>query len=307
MQQTAMPPRTAVSPHPVDSRSLVPKSAEPLPNDVFLLRRQHGRLRKLELIDLNGHVQRVLSESKDSIKALLTPDRRSVLYVRRLGTNRYSLHGMSADGKEDRALFTGKSASCPILNRPTVRADGLLVIPCQFVEHGPRVLSVMTLDGRLIQVLDRGWLGDPTFTRDGQSVIYWRADANDDSRAQAGVLVSVPVDGSAKPTPITRKVSGEYGDPACSPTDDVLVTNRFSGGEGGITSLDLRNRSVAQPVQLTQDFSDQGLSWSPDGSQILFRRQSGDGSDIYLFSFGGGVRLVLHNSGYSANPIWTAR
>jgi hypothetical protein len=34
----------------------------------------------------------------------------------------YSLHAMSADGKEDRALFRYRSKSCSILNRPGIRA-----------------------------------------------------------------------------------------------------------------------------------------------------------------------------------------
>jgi hypothetical protein len=293
-----LPPSAEPSPEDV-----LPRSGEPLPDDVFLLRRDHEGLRRIELIDLDGRVRRVLSKSKNTISAMLTPDRRSVLYLRRLDTDSYSLHAMSADGREDKALFTDGSPSCPILNRPVIR-DGLLVVPCQSVEHGPGLLNVMTLDGRLIRELDRGRLGDPAFTRDGRSVIYWRADVAD-SPAEMGTLVSARVDGSTKPTPITSSRDGEYGDPACSPSNDVVVTRRLSRDNGGLFLLGFANHA-SPPSQLTFDSSDQGFSWSPDGSRILFRRESERGSDIYLFD-NGKIRRVLHNPGYSANPVWTAR
>jgi hypothetical protein len=304
-QSAAVKPPAADNPTPSKVRRQLPQSAEPLSDDVFLLRRDDHGSRKVELVALDGRVIRILSDDEDNKAALLTPDRKSVLYLRRLDSG-YSVHAMSVDGKEDRVLFRYRSKSCPILNRPVMRADGLLIVPCQLFKHGPTILNVMTLEGRRVRILDRGRLGDASLTHDGRSVIYWRADAKDNNAA-GGVLVSARVDGSGRPRPITSAAEGVYSDPVCSPTDDVVVARRLSGGQRGIVSLKLTNRSSTHARQLTHASFDQGLSWSPDGSQILFRRQWVSGSDINLLTIGGAIRLILHSPGYSANPVWTAR
>ena len=59
---------------------------------------------------------------------------------------------------------------------------------------------------------------------------------------------------------------------------------------------------------LTTGNADQGPSWSPDASQILFRRGTNQASDIYLMNADGtNEESVFHSEGYASEPVWTAQ
>ena len=168
----------------------------------------------------------------------------------------------------------------------------------------------MQLDGTLLRTLDEGMLGEPTVTRDGKWVVYWKAD-NEDAPADSGALFITPFAGTSKAIAITDPRDGWYADPACSPTADVVISLRLTArnkGSGlGLVSIDLAKGPGAEPVPLTQNPSDVGPSWAPDGSRFLFRRQMTPGSAVFLFDRNRGSRLVLRNWVYAASPIWTSR
>ena len=218
---------------------------------------------------------------------------------------------MSADGEGDQSLFSDGSADCPLLNRPAIGADDQLVVACAVTKGGRARLNVMSHDGRLLRMLDEGKLGEPSITRDGKSVVYWKAD-EENVRAKGGALFMTRVDGTSKPTPITDRTNGVYADAACSPTADVVVSRRLnekSEDEGlGLVSIDLTKNSGAEPDPLTSEGSDLGPSWSPDGSRILFRRELNLGSRVYrLNPETGDFTAILQNPGYAASPVWTSR
>ena len=180
---------------PASDRSLPPSVALPqaevaMPADELIWRRERNDVYTIERIGLDGEVRKVLATTKKAYAAVLTPDRRTLLYLQRgdkVGSP-MTLRAKSVDGDGDRALFADHSKSCAILNQPAIRADGLLAVVCQDYSEGPGALNLMTLDGQIVRELARGYVADPTFTRDGRSVVYSRAPR---AKAKGGTLIKV--------------------------------------------------------------------------------------------------------------------
>jgi Tol biopolymer transport system component len=93
--------------------------------------------------------------------------------------------------------------------------------------------------------------------------VYWRNDANVDG----GALYRAALDGSAPPAPITPGGELRDNDPAASPNGDLVAMTRTGAG---IWTVGL---GPGNPLkQLTAKSGDMDPSWSPDGTQITFKR-----------------------------------
>jgi serine/threonine-protein kinase len=299
---SATPTRTP-SPTPTPTVAL-PRSAEALPENTMVWRREDGGLWTIATVPVDGDDSTVLISGRSNRSVQLTPDRQTVLYLREFD-ERITLRAMSADGEQDRALFSDGSPDCPRMSRPTIRADGVLALFCAEASGGRGTLNVMSQDGTLLRVLDRGRIGDPTFTPDGKSIIYWRTEADG---GQGGALFRVPADGSDQPEEVLAAEEFEYTDPAISPDGDRMLASRSRGDTQEIVAVTLTGDPGTDVDRLTKGSLDQGPSWSPDGSKIIFRRGTDDESDLYVIKANGkGVRQVFHADGYASEPVWTAQ
>ena len=136
-------------------------------------------------------------------------------------------------------------------------------------------------------------------------VVYWRAGPTDGSAAELRI---VRLDGSDQRT----LLDGEDGELA-DPPGHRPPTCSSTGGPWGrqqllsVTVTDEPGRQAA-PAH-SRKYFDQGPSWSPDGTQIAFRRGIRQGQ---LADRDGRRRLERaessgSNDGYAASPVWTAR
>ena len=226
-RQTAAVPAsstsTSVSPSASESEtkdSGLPQSAEPLPDDTMVWRYADNERWTIATKAVGRDDTRELLSGRPNRSVQLTPDRRTILYMREDSNGRITLRAMAADGQQDRVLFQDGSKDCQRMSRPSVRADGLLALVCVNVPGGRGTLNLMSIDGTLIRVLDRGRLGDPTFTPDGEWVTYWRAGTAD---IEGGSLHQVRVDGSGDVEEILRGEDGEYSDPTWAPIGERLL------------------------------------------------------------------------------------
>jgi serine/threonine protein kinase len=296
----------------------LPRAERPLADDTMVWRGVDRGQWRIETIGVDGTPARTLRTGKQNRSVQLTPDRRTILYLRSeedkdTEQDKDTLHAMSADGKEDRPLFSEGSAWCPQLSRPVMRND-LLVGFCAAYEGGPGTLNVMTLDGKLVRKLDEGRIGDPTLSRDGKSVVYWRSNENYRcGKGKAGdncggALQVIGIDGSGKGLLIAG-ADGELSDPAWSPTGDTLAYRQSRDGANMIMTVDVIGRRVTNRKPLTSGNSDSGPSWSPDGSRIAFLRARGEDSELRVIGADrtGGRPVRLYSEGYVANPIWTGQ
>ncbi len=282
---------------------VLPQSDQPLPDDVFVWRHFDAEQWKIETASIDGTGGQLLLTARENRAALLSPDRRTILYLRELG-GVVTLRALSADGRTDKALFSDGSEDCPRLGRPALRADGTVLVVCYEKPRGTGKLNVMSLDGRVVRTLDEGRMGDPTLSPDGTLVVYWRAG---EEGAVGGRLRIARVDGSDRRTLVDGE-DGELADPAWSPTANVVVYRRAVDGTQQLLSVAVSDERAGKPRRLTSKQVDQGPSWSPDGSQIAFRRGSDKVSSLVVMaSDGSDERMFRQNQGYAASPIWTAR
>ena len=215
-----------------------------MPADELIWRRERDERYTIERIGLDGQVRKILTDTQQEYAASLTPDRRTLLYLRRVDKvgSLTTLRAKSVDGNGDRALFTDHSQACPILTQPAIRDDGLLAVVCQDNFEGPGSLRLMTLDGRLVHELARGYVADPTFTRDGQSVVYSKAPF---PKAKGGDLFKVSWTSGTRTVPITKGAVDT--DPVSSPTSDKIAFRRIDGDQSVIAVVDPSSGPDAQP------------------------------------------------------------
>ena len=293
-------------PPPPSSPALpdLPRSAEPLPDDVLVWRRELNGIWNVATVDVTEATTGVeLTVGDENGAQVISHDRRTVLYLRNRGSGGIDLHAVSADGSQDRILFSDGRPDCPRLRRPAWRADGLLAIPC-----GPELagdldtLNLLTLDGKLVRQLDEGFLGDPTFNADGTRLVYPKT--KDGDGADGGALYQVLVDGSAPPTRLTSDKLTQDDDPIFAPDEDVVAFSRSDGEKHWIATLDLTGPQPDELTELTPgDEVDRDPSWSPDGSELAFRR----GDDLYVVDRDGEDRVVIDTDENGTKPAWTTR
>jgi Tol biopolymer transport system component len=250
---------------PTAAAPILPRSAQPLGNDVIVWPHKVGDNWDITTMTTDGTLGTPLTDSPEEDNfPVISADRRTIVYLHRTSPTTRELHVMGADGTGDRPLFTTVPTGCADLTRPAFGGPTLqLVLPCLDPATGDTTLNLVSLDGTVVRVIDRGWLSDPAMTPDGRYVVYWRNDA----RQEGGAIFRAPLDGSGPPVPITPGGSVHDNDPAASPDGDVIAITR--AGQG-IWTVALGSGAA---TQLTKQGGDQDPSWSPDGSQITFKRQ----------------------------------
>jgi hypothetical protein len=295
-------------PTPTASLQGLPKSATPLRDDLLLWRWTHDGLQRVRVLNSRGGIGRRLTNSDDERAAVITHDRRTVLYVRDPVGGPRSLHAVSADGKKDQLLFSLGADVCPRLGRPALSADGVLVMACKGLPNDEAALTVVSLDGKVLRTLDRGKLDDPTFCEGGTTVVYWRnpPEATEDG----GALYRVDTDGRSEPSRLTNGEPGQDADPACSPDGDQVAFSHADGDRRWIGRIRVGADVQDRPDQLTFGADeDKAPSWSPDGSQLAFRRGPVRDSDLWIADLDRDRerKLVDNNGGQDADPAWTTR
>lgn len=86
------------------------------------------------------------------------------------------------------------------------------------------------------------------------------------------------------------------------PTEQLAFTG---GDQGGLYVVDV-NRQVSVPIfRMTAAAGQRGLSWSPDGSQIVFTALNGSDMEVYLIGADGQhLRNLSHSEGVDSAPTW---
>jgi TolB protein len=96
----------------------------------------------------------------------------------------------------------------------------------------------------------------------------------------------------------------ENTDPDWSPKEDLIVYSSLIGGNYQICTI--KPIPNAAPTQITKDSANKEQpSWSADGNQIIFSKQSGGGSKIYgMLKNGSFERQLFSYPGSQAYPRW---
>lgn len=286
----------------------LPRSAAPLGDDTIVWPRVRNGAWGIGATTLTGRQWTVAEDpALDSSFPVLSPDRRSVIYLRE-NTEQWSLRVAAADGSSDRALLTSLGG-CRRVQAPAWGPDDLLALPCQKSSGAGTALELVTLDGQIQRILDRGFLGDPTFSRDGRFIVYWRNTYGD---GDGGALYAISTDGTNRQQ-LTRGGNALDNDPVISPDGRSVAYRTKRKGKLVIASISLYypnlKGDLATPRVLSRgDVDEQEPSWSPDGKRIAFIHGLGDARNVYIMNADGtGRRPLVHDDQPDAAPAWSAR
>jgi Tol biopolymer transport system component len=287
-------PSVAASPTP--TAASLPRSAQPLANDVIVWPRLVDGNWDITTISTDGTVGAQLTNSPEEDNfPVVSPDRRTILYLHRTSPTSREVRVMGADGTGDRPLFATPPPGCTDVTRPAFNGPQLrLVLPC-LDAAGATTLLLVESDGTVVSTVDRGAVGDPAMAPDGLSVVYWRAaEAGQDG----GAIYWASLDGSSPPGPVTAGDDRD-NDPAFSPTDNVAA---FTRPGKGIWTVGLQ---VGNPLtQLTRGDGDMDASFSPDGTQITYKRRD----EVWIMDAdGGNQRRISVPGDVGTAAAWSPR
>jgi Tol biopolymer transport system component len=179
----------------------------------------------------------------------------------------------SADGR--RHAFSGTRTYLPRSQVFVVNARG----------DGLRQLTHERADGRLNYM--------ESWSADGRQIRFGRGTGTRLMNA----------DGSNK-----RRLSGPAADGDPSPSGQWVVVPRDGGVDGdlyGNPDLMVMRVDGSERRWLTRTGNNELIGWSPDGSRILYSRESGIGSGLYVIDADGSQRRRLTHNAKDVGASWS--
>jgi actin-like ATPase involved in cell morphogenesis len=312
-QQAAAPPSISSDPSitgqsPAVSEQAVPRSAVPLGTDTLVWPRMRGSVWGIGSLTLSGTEETLAQDpSLDSSFPVLSPDRRSVIYLRE-SAEQWALRIVAADGTADQTLLSSLPG-CRRVQTPAWGPDGLLALPCQKSSGAGTALQLVTIDGHVERILDRGFLGDPSFSEDGTTIVYWR---NDHGSGDGGSIYRISADGTDRER-LTEGGDAVDNDPVISPDGRTVAFRTKRNGRFVIATIPLSRSSPPEGVKKprilsTRDTDDAEPSWSSDGKRLAFVHGLGDARDLWVMNADGTGRQALTDDDLAdAAPAWSSR
>jgi dipeptidyl aminopeptidase/acylaminoacyl peptidase len=269
------------------------------------------------LVDLDGKdAKRLTTDAQSDYAPVVSPDRRTVVFVHRDGDRR-TLRVMATDGSGERDLFDPVPPQCEIASRPAWNPADPTQLAVACTDRDDREgLDLVRTDGVGIRPLpvQQPRVDDPAFSPDGRTLAYQAGPA---TSLDGGSIFSIDVTGG-KPKQLTRSAPGVDADPAWSPDGRTIAFRRRVPDNTRSGNLDVYLLPVdqSQPAQALVDGApdEQDPAWSPDGSQLLLKSDrtsawsdqvgatqiwllNADGSDLQRL-------IILGAEGETGPPAW---
>ena len=262
----------------------LPVAESPLSDDQLLVAagRSNENL-NIYRVDLrDGSSTRVTTGLGRKAGPSISEDRRSLIITEKdPEAETFQLRAVDpATGEDDDVLLENRPAVCARSMERPARSPAntdVVIVACLGETDLHNLVEIDLGTGRWSVLDTRMWLGDPTVSPDGEWVVYWAADEEDEEKVMGGTLWKLRlVDDSAAPQPLesTARAAGvEDSDAVFSPVDeDRLVFRRRTG----TADYDLWTRLLDDPSSeealVVGPDPDADPSYSPDGTRLAFKR-----------------------------------
>ena len=311
------PPSATETPSVEPSASVVlPQAPDPLPDSQMLVVLKRDDQRQIWVADTEADavLRRVTPAVKDAESPVLSPDRKTLVYVRTQNDDEDrendTLRVIGVDGRGDRRLLPDRSI-CPEPQRGAwdPMDDGArLVLACG--ELGDQSIKVVDVDGSNARTLASGTsVRSPAVSPDGEQVVYCAAREPD--APQSIWVVGI---GGGTATQLTR--GQKYSDcgPVWSP-DGFLIAFKRSTVATEHSEIWTMSGDGTNASQLTEGPAEKyAPTWSPDGRQVAFVSSNTDPEQrqfphIYSIDLGGGepTEFWPDTGGVQDSPTWHSR
>lgn len=277
---------------------------------------QVGPHTQLFTIEPNGSGITQVTHFKDGSEALnanWSPDGKRIAFERDYPYPHAVVDTMNADGS-NLLLLTPKAPLKTYLYDaiPVYAPDGKRLLVARNIAYtesnnGPRdhtELVLMTLNGRVLHrvtpYMPTGPNGNhfpdhPQFSPDGKRIVYVKKLG----RKSAGFVINVTGSGLKQVTPWALGVDDRID---WSPDGSlILFSNAHDDAHGIVSNIYTIHPDGTGLEQITHEkngsrISDKADSWSPDGKQIMFVRDTGPTSSLFVMNADGSETKQLTHS-----------
>jgi Tol biopolymer transport system component len=254
--------------------------------------------------------KRLTVGQEEDYGAVLSPDRRTIVYVHELEQGGPTeLRRMAVDGSHDEPLFEHEMTGCTKPGRPAwdPKEFTLLVIPCGDDQSSAH-LRLVSIDGvtvRPLPITDRARIEDVTFSPGGTEVAFWGGSRT----SGQGAIFTQFIDGHSEAEQITK--SGRDNGVAWSPDGELLAFSRGNDNGGREIFVKAPEADAEEKQLTTAGGVNEGPAWSPDGTMIAYSsdRQTADpsvqGEHWWVMTADGDDQQALETGGRSYDtPAW---
>ncbi|MGH6615580.1 Tol-Pal system beta propeller repeat protein TolB [Sphingomonas sp.] len=221
------------------------------------------RIKRLSIMDQDGANHRFLTNGQSIVLTpRFAPNQQTIVYMSYLN-DRPAIYVYDIGTGKQRLLVNNPSLTFS----PRVSPDGRSVVFSMAVAGNTDLYKVATSGGSPQRLTDAPGIDTaPSFSPDGRRIAF------ESDRSGAQQIYVMNADGSNQ-----QRISfgsGRYATPVWSPRGDLIAFTKIAGN----FRIGIMSSSGSGEKLLTDDWQDEGPSWSPNGRVLMFYRQGRGGA-----------------------------
>ncbi|MER2607134.1 MAG: Tol-Pal system beta propeller repeat protein TolB [Siculibacillus sp.] len=252
-----------------------------------------NRVKKLAIMDWDGANVRYLTRGQELVLTpRFSPSSQQIAYMAYgAGEPKVFILNVASGARQLLGDFPNMTFS------PRFAPDGnRLVFSMQ--KEGNANIFAMDLGGRGLNQLTNGAAIDtsPSYSPDGSQIVF-----ESDRGGQQQLYVMSASGGGAKRISFG---SGRYATPVWSPDPDNPFI-AFTKQEGGSFKIGVMKPDGTGERILTEGFHNEGPTWAPNGRYVMFFKEEGGQSALWLADVTGHVLTQVRTPSSASDPAWS--
>jgi TolB protein len=252
------------------------------------------RLKRLAIMDQDGHNVRLLSQGRELVLTpRFAPRSQEIVFMQYVNQQgRVALMNLETGNRETIGNLPGTTFA------PRFAPDGQRII-MSIQDQGTNGLLEYDLRSRQVRRVTQGGAIDtgPSYSPDGRRIVF---ESDRDGTQQLFVLDL----GSGQTQRISRG-EGRYATPVWSPRGDYIAFTKQTGGRFliGVMAINGSGERI-----LSDGFHNEGPTWAPNGRVVMFFRESqgaNGGPKLFTVDITGTTERAIPSPSFASDPAWS--